>query len=223
MMFRIKICGITNIDDALAAAEAGANAIGLNFYSGSKRCVDAITAQQIVDSLDRRVEIVGVFVNDTADRIRELCREVGLHSVQLHGNEPPEFLSQLNADHEIIRVCKLDGRGLSAIAKDLQACSDLSGFLPRAVLVDSAASADYGGTGKTVDWNLLSGHQHVLRNIPLVLAGGLNPANVGEAIRAVAPHAVDVASGVERSPREKDHAKLREFICSAREAFKDAD
>ena len=147
MIFEIKICGITNVDDALAAVDAGADAIGLNFYRGSKRCVDVDEARQIVDAIGNRAEKIGVFVNQSADDIREICRDTGLHLIQLHGDEPPELLRLLNKDHDLIRARRLDERGLSAIVDDLQACSDLSGFFPDAILVDSAVSGQFGGTG----------------------------------------------------------------------------
>ena len=219
MIFEIKICGITNVDDALAAVDAGADAIGLNFYRGSKRCVDVDEARQIVDAIGNRAEKIGVFVNQSADDIREICRDTGLHLIQLHGDEPPELLRLLNKDHDLIRARRLDERGLSAIVDDLQACSDLSGFFPDAILVDSAVSGQFGGTGLAVDWQLLANYRELLGSTPLILAGGLVPANVGEAIRIVRPQAVDVASGVESTPGKKDTAKMRDFVDAAQAAF----
>jgi phosphoribosylanthranilate isomerase len=216
--FKIKICGITNVTDALAAVDAGADAIGLNFYSGSKRCVSAAEAQQIVDVVGNRTDKIGVFVNESADHIRQMCRDTGLHLIQLHGDEPPEFLGLLNKDHDIIRARRLDEQGLSAIVDDLQACSDLSGFCPDAILVDAAASGQFGGTGRTVDWQQLVGHEPLF-GVPLILAGGLTAENVAEAIRIVRPQAVDVASGVESAPGKKDAAKMRGFVAAARAAF----
>ena len=217
--FKIKICGVTNPADALAAIDAGADAIGLNFYCGSKRCVSVDVARQIVETIGHQADKIGVFVNEPADHIRQRCHDTGLHLIQLHGDEPPEFLRLLNQDHDIIRARQLDERGLSAIENDLQACSDLSGCCPDAILVDSALAGHFGGTGQTADWQLLANYRAVLGDVPLILAGGLTPANVAEAIRVVRPDAVDVASGVESAPGRKDSAKMRDFVAAAQAAF----
>ena len=222
-MFRIKICGITNVRDAIAAAESGADAVGLNFYRRSKRFIELDEARRVADALDELVldapvHRVGVFVNEQAEQLRAICRDAALRVVQLHGDEPPEYLQQLNEQLEIVRARKLDARGLPAIEEDLQACRDLS-CCPKALLIDSAAPGQYGGTGETVDWSRLVGYEKALRGIPLVLAGGLTPENVGEAIRRVCPAGVDVVSGVESAPGKKDAAKVRDFVAAAREAF----
>jgi phosphoribosylanthranilate isomerase len=218
--FKIKICGLTSVADALAAIDAGADAIGLNFYRGSQRCVDVDTARQIVDAVGNRADKIGVFVNESADRIRETCHGAGLHLIQLHGDEPPEFLRLLNKDHDIVRAYRLGERGLSAIDDDLQACSDLSGFCPDAILVDASVPGKFGGTGQTIDWQQLANHRDtLLGSLPLILAGGLVPTNVAEAIRVVRPQAVDTASGVEFEPGKKDAAKVRDFVAAARAAF----
>jgi phosphoribosylanthranilate isomerase len=217
--FKIKICGITNVDDALAAVDAGADAIGLNFYSHSKRRVGGDLARQIVDEIGHRADTIGVFVNESAERIGEICRETNLHFVQLHGNEPPEFLRLLNEDHNIIRARRWNERGLRAIEEDLQACSNLSGFCPDAVLVDAAVPGEFGGTGHTIDWQQLANYREVIGDVPLVLAGGLTRDNVAQAIRIVGPQAVDVAGGVESAHGKKDIAKMRDFVAAARAAF----
>jgi phosphoribosylanthranilate isomerase len=219
MTFKIKICGITSVEDARAAIDAGADAIGLNFYRDSKRCVSVDAACQIVEAIDSHASKVGVFVNESADRIREICRDTGLRLIQLHGDEPPEFLQCLDKDHKVFRARRLDERGLQAITDDLQACSDLSGRCPDAVLVDAALAGQFGGTGRQVDWQQLAGYRAVLGNIPLILAGGLTPDNVAEAIRVVRPQAVDVASGVESAPGKKDITKMRDFVAAAQAAF----
>jgi phosphoribosylanthranilate isomerase len=219
MVFRAKICGVTSVNDAVAAAEAGADAIGLNFYRGSKRCVSVVEAKLIADALTYEVDRVGVFVNAAAEEIREICKEAKIHLIQLHGDEPPEFLGKLNKDFDIIRARRLDERGTKAIVEDIEACCELAGFGPDAVLVDASLPGTYGGTGCTVNWQQLSGHDEWWRSWPLILAGGLTPDNVAEAIRVVRPHAVDVASGVESAPGKKDHAKMRDFVAAARDAF----
>jgi phosphoribosylanthranilate isomerase len=122
-------------------------------------------------------------------------------------------------DHRVIRARRLDERGLPAIAEDLNACSELSGRKPDAVLVDAAVAGQFGGTGLTVDWHMLANYPTQLGNVPLILAGGLTSENVAEAIRIVHPHAVDVASGVESTPGKKDPAKMRDFVGAARAAF----
>jgi phosphoribosylanthranilate isomerase len=195
--FKIKICGVTNVGDALAAVDAGADAIGLNFYHGSKRCVDVDVARRVVDAIGNRAACVGVFVNASAGEIQAICHQARLHVVQLHGNESPELIKTLGTGYDIIRA----------------------GFAPAAILVDAAAAGQFGGTGHTVDWRQLENCQTWLKNVPLILAGGLTPANVAEAIRIVRPQAVDVASGVESAPGKKDTAKMRDFVAAARAAF----
>ncbi len=219
MIFKIKICGITNVDDAIAAVDAGADAIGLNFYSGSKRCVDVDVARQIVDEVSQRAACVGVFVNASADEIPSICGRARLQIVQLHGDEPPELIKSLGSGYDVIRVCRLDERGTPAIRADLDACCEIAGFAPVAILVDAAAPGRFGGSGHTVDWRQLENYPTWIKNIPLILAGGLNSANVAEAIRIVSPQAVDVASGVELAPGKKDTAKMRDFVAAARAAF----
>jgi phosphoribosylanthranilate isomerase len=219
VVFKIKICGITNVADALAAVDAGADAIGLNFYHGSKRCVSVAEARRIADALTYETDRIGVFVNATTDEIRRICEEASLHLIQLHGDEPPELLNSLNKDHDVIRALRLDERGARAIREDWEAWCCAGDFGPDAILVDAAAGGQYGGTGRTVDWQSLVGYQQWLDEIPLILAGGLTPDNVAEAIRIVRPHAVDVASGVESAAGKKDAAKMRDFVAAARAAF----
>jgi phosphoribosylanthranilate isomerase len=231
-MFRIKICGLTNPDDALAAFDAGADGIGLNFYAKSKRVVDAATARKITDELYRAAGVpgrsfvypIGVFVNHSASEVKQLYNDVRLVAAQLHGDEPPEFLTALR-NIPVIRVRRLDERGAAALADDLRAClAAIDACEPNSMgacdmLVDAAAPGQYGGTGETVSWAGLQGYQRWLGTTKLILAGGLTPDNVVEAIRIVRPHAVDVASGVESAPGKKDPAKMRDFVAAAREAF----
>jgi phosphoribosylanthranilate isomerase len=219
MQFKIKICGVKSVDDALLAVDAGADAIGLNFYRGSKRCIHAEVAREIVDAIGARATCVGVFANATAGEIRAICETAGLSWVQLHGDERPELIRSIGSSYGIIRARRLDARGLQAIADDVAACRKVAGFSPAAVLADAAAAGQYGGTGHTVDWQLVAGYPAWLGETPLILAGGLTPANVAEAIRVVRPHAVDVASGVESSPGVKDVVKVRDFVAAARTAF----
>jgi phosphoribosylanthranilate isomerase len=218
-MFRVKICGITNVDDALVAAEAGADAIGLNFFAGSKRCIDLSEAKKIADAVGGDIDRVGVFVNAATDAIQQTCEAAELHCVQLHGNESPEFLHSLDRNLRILRARRLDARGVGPLRDDVTACSNAVGASLVALLLDADAPGEYGGTGHTVDWHAVAGYREWIGEVPLVLAGGLTPENVAEAIHIVQPHGVDVASGVESMPGKKDVAKMRDFIAAARQAF----
>lgn len=189
--------------------------IGLNFYQDSPRYVAPDQAQKIA------VEVpltTGVFVNATDDEINSIADSVDLDWVQLHGDEPPEMLADLRDDLPIIRVYCLTERGLAAVAADLEKCN-ASGRSPSAVLVDATVAGQYGGTGKTADWQALAGYQKWLGQIPLILAGGLHPDNVGAAINSVLPFAVDTASGVESAPGVKDPQKMQSFVRVAKSAF----
>ena len=219
MNFRIKICGITNVDDALAAVEAGADAIGLNFFSGSPRCIQIAEAERIAAALTRETERVGVFVNASADEIRRIARDAAIHLIQLHGDEPPAFLGQLHADFDIIRARRLDQRGMAAIVEDIESCCEASGFGPDAILVDAAAAGQYGGTGRTVDWRLLANHNVWSRNCRLILAGGLTPENVAEAIRVVRRTRSMWPAASSRRRVRKIRSKMRDFVAAARAAF----
>ena len=218
VMFRIKICGITSSDDARAAVAAGADAIGLNFYPRSKRFVSPEVAAQIAAALPDDVIAVGVFVNTAAEEINEVARQVGLDCVQLHGDEPPAFAAQLAPGVLVVRAHRCGVDGLAPLAQYLTACR-AAGRVPDAVLVDADAGGDYGGTGEAADWSLVAREKHVLGEVPLVLAGGLTADNVAAAVTAVRPHGVDVASGVESAPGQKDAALVQRFVAAARQAL----
>lgn len=245
-MFRIKVCGITNLDDALLAAEAGADAIGLNFYQPSPRYVAPEAAAEIVERLREEdsaqaMQIVAVFVNAALDDILWTIREANLYgpqqnlALQLHGDEPPELLAGLRSHGlgvtdtllqatghvptvPIIRAFRCRETNLQPARDYLQVCRRLNA-LPQAVLLDGFSAASYGGTGATLDWQAVAGRGEDLAGLPLVLAGGLSSANVAAAIAAARPQAVDVASGVESSPGKKDAAKVMAFVAAARRAF----
>lgn len=233
-MFSVKICGVTRVEDALAAVEAGADAIGLNFYEKSPRCITPEGAYSIIrDAAGTKIHRVGVFVNVATDTIETLAASLGLSAVQLHGDESPDAVARLAkprgadpypATHKhpyrwaVVRARRMDERGVAAIAADLQACRD-AGWPPASVLVDAATPGRYGGTGETVSWVGLADHRRWLGETPLILAGGLTPDNVAEAIRIVRPAAVDVASGVEFLPGKKDPGKVRDFVANALGAF----
>jgi phosphoribosylanthranilate isomerase len=220
-MFHIKICGITRPEDALAAAAAGADAIGLNFYPRSARFVGTEQARRIAVAVPAGVVRVGVFVNAAADEILQTFDRTPLDLIQLHGDEPPEFL-RLLGDRPIVRVFRVGTGGLAAAQEYLARCRVL-GVVPRLVLADAAAGRAYGGTGELADWSALRGYPAADWHPPLILAGGLTPDNVADAIRAVRPAGVDTASGVEASPGQKDPELMKRFITAARSALKLVD
>jgi phosphoribosylanthranilate isomerase len=214
-MFQIKICGLTNVEDALAAVEAGADALGLNFFDESPRCITREQAGRIVDALPPDVVKVGLFVNAPAEQVRQYFDQLGLDAIQLHGDEPPRYLAELG-DRPVVRAFRLDR--LEPVGRYLGECRQ-GGFMPRMVLVDSRVEGTYGGSGQVADWQAVSGYPRDGSVPPLVLAGGLTPQNVARAIRTVRPAAVDTASGVERSPGQKDHELLAAFVRAARGAL----
>jgi phosphoribosylanthranilate isomerase len=222
-MFRIKICGITNPKDALHAVDAGADAIGLNYYSGSKRCVGILDAKKIASAVADRCLRVGVFVNHSAEELNTIADAVGLDAVQLHGDQPPSYLLDVETRFPILRVYRVGGSGFIKIKADIVLCEKF-GRSPDAVMVDAVAPGEYGGTGRQLDWSSLADRIELLnfdRVVPvrLILAGGLTAENVAEAIKAVRPFGVDVASGVEALPGRKDPVKVQAFVAAARRGF----
>jgi len=214
-MFRIKICGITNARDALAAAQAGADAVGLNFYPKSPRCVRPEPAARIAHALPPGVVKVGLFVNAAAEQICQTFDRLGLDLVQLHGDEPPELLARLGS-RPVMRAFRVGQRGVKPVEAYLDECRR-RGCLPTLVLLDAHAEGLYGGSGQRCDWDAV--RQYPADMPPLVLAGGLTPDNVAEAIQSVRPAAVDTASGVELALGQKDPALVRRFAAAALKAF----
>ena len=205
MSVKVKICGVTNVADALAAAEAGADMIGLNFYEGSPRLVTPALAAEIARALPPFVLRVGVFVNPAEAQVLEAIAGCGLNLLQFHGDEPSDFCTQFG----VMSVKALRVRE----AASLQALAD---FHTEAFLLDAYAKTGLGGTGEKFNWDLAVAAQKYGK--PIFLAGGLTPENVAEAVRQVRPFAVDVASGVESAPGKKDAAKVRAFIAAVRAA-----
>ena len=205
-MTRVKICGITSLRDALAAADAGADALGFNFWSGSPRFIDPKRAACIIQQLPPLVTPVGLFVNETPARVKRLAKQAGVTTVQLHGDEPPAMVQQLaGAGLTVIKVFSVgDGFSVSGIGAYQKA---------HAFLLDTQVRGLRGGTGKTFDWAKAKSARRYGR---VILAGGLAPGNVARAIRAARPYAVDVSSGVEKRPGVKDHEKVRQFIRRAK-------
>jgi len=216
-MFRIKICGITHLDDARAAARAGADAVGLNFYPRSPRYLPDDDARNLVAALPAGLLKVGLFVNSPAREIARRFDELPLDLIQLHGDEPPESLPEL-AGRPVLKAFRVGPGGLQAVLAYLERCRALNA-LPAGVLFDAATAGQYGGTGRTTDWNAARDYAAMPGLPPLVLAGGLTPENVAEAVRTVRPAAVDVAGGVESSPGRKDPAALAAFVRAARAAL----
>lgn len=212
---RIKICGITRPDDASTAAVLGADAVGLNFYRLSPRYVNRATALGILSQLPPFVEAVGVFVNRSLTQMLHAVQSLDrLRTLQWHGDSPRRE-PHVAGPYRLIQAFPVRDEGsLEPITRYLDLCRTLE-QLPDAVLLDAHAPAQFGGTGRTVPWHLLADFQP---GLPVILAGGLTPENVAEAIRLVRPYAVDVASGVEFSPGQKDAVKLRRFVDAAREA-----
>jgi phosphoribosylanthranilate isomerase len=201
-MVEVKICGLTTVDDALRCIEMGVDAIGLNFWPGSPRCVDAARAREIVEAAGDRAAMVGVFVDLTLDRIREILRETGISWAQLHGDEPPELVAEL-----LPNAYKAIG------VKDGSAIELARSYPGEHLLLDASVPGMPGGTGRTFDWDIAS---VVAEERKLTLAGGLTPDDVAEAVRVVQPFRVDVASGVESAPGLKDLVLVRRFIEAAR-------
>jgi phosphoribosylanthranilate isomerase len=212
-VFRIKICGITNADDARMVADCGADAIGLNFYPHSQRFVTVARAETIVAALPDTMVRVGLFVNATDDEICRLYDHLQLDLIQLHGDEPPEFLTAL-AGRPVMRAFRLGPGGAGPIVEYLEQCRDLH-CEPECVLIDAHQPGQYGGTGTTADWDLLAEERNKFGATPLVLAGGRRPDNVAQAIEKVRPDAVDTASGVEKSAGKKDRELVRRFASAA--------
>lgn len=231
-LFRIKICGIRSEPDLLAAAQAGADAIGLNFYAPSVRSVSIEHASKLTDALRDQAtawngQIVGVFVNHSAEQIAATVAAVGLHAIQLHGDERPNFIAELqielmrlSLDREtpIIRAVRIAkdlelGAGEQELNREVALWKAAGTSM---VLLDADVPGAFGGTGHRVDWHSVG---KATLSLPVVLAGGLNAENVAEAIATARPDAVDVASGVENDQHGKDAGLMSRFVAEARNAF----
>jgi phosphoribosylanthranilate isomerase len=201
----VKICGITRVEDALAAARCGAHAVGVVFYRPSPRCVSPSQAAALVAALPPFVSVVGLFVDADAGEVRATVAEARCHLLQFHGSEPPEFCAQFELPYvKAVRV-----RSGVDLLQYARAYRDAKGLL-----LDAYVDGTHGGTGTSFDWKLIP------RSIPLpvILSGGLNPQNVEQAVRAVRPWAVDVSSGVEAAPGIKDAARIAAFMSGVRDA-----
>ena len=203
-MTRVKVCGITSREDAVAAVEAGADALGFVFVPGTPRCVHPEVAERIVGGLPPFVTSVGVFMNQPLEEVLRITARCGLQAVQLHGDEPEEYSRRIP-----LRVIK------AVRVRDAESLRILPTYPAHAFLLDAFVEGQAGGTGTPISWELAvqaKGHA------PIILSGGLRPDTVGPAVRRVRPYGVDVSSGVEVSPGRKDHQKVREFIAAVRQA-----
>lgn len=218
-MFRIKICGVTTPGDAVLAVEAGADAVGINFFRGSVRYVSPGAAAPIVEAIRGKATPVAVFVNEVPERIAEICGKLGIGVVQLSGRENAASAARIR--YPLIKAVHVENGSWIAAFRD---------FPCRAFLLDASVAGEYGGTGKPLDWEALgrtTGGPFVrfgtggsaVSGRPWMLAGGLTPENVAGAIRAARPFGVDVASGVETAPGRKDKGKMKAFVDRARGGF----
>jgi phosphoribosylanthranilate isomerase len=207
-MVKVKVCGLTNLQDALAAVESGADALGFIIYEGSKRFIKPKEVRKITSLLPPFVAKVGVFVNEDPRDVLEILSYCHLDLAQLHGDESPEDCEYVGA-HRVIKVFRLKSED------EVEKIEPFVGKV-RAILLDTYDARVYGGTGKPFDWKLALKVKERFPELPLILSGGLNPDNVSEAVRELSPFAVDVCSGVEREPGVKEPSKLRSFIKNAK-------
>ncbi|MCU1289433.1 MAG: trpF [Acidobacteria bacterium] len=212
-MTRVKICGITNLEDALVSAKFGADALGFNFYAKSPRYIAPEKALEIIEQLPDTVLKVGVFVNESLEKIAEIARIAKLDAVQLHGEETPEFARELKAktDLEIIKAFR--------VSPDFKP-EDVTKYEVDAVLLDAYSRHEHGGTGETFDWEIAKKVQEIFPK--MYLAGGLSHENIKWAIWQTKPFAIDVCSGVEEKRGKKDKIKLINFIAKSKTELENA-
>jgi len=205
-MTLVKICGITNPADALAAVDAGADALGFNFYRRSRRYVSPASARQIIDQLPGSVMKVGVFVDEELQSLLAIASEANLTAIQLHGNESPDYCKQVGEKY----VIKAFGASMKF---------DWSAVEPygvQAIMLDTKDDLLRGGTGRVFDWSIAQRARESAKSMALFLAGGLSPENVAEAIATVRPYAVDACSSLEQTPGKKDYERMRAFVNAVR-------
>lgn len=207
----IKICGITSAEDALAAVDAGAAMLGLNFYARSPRCISLERAQKIAKAVDGRARLVGVFVNMNVSDVLRIARAVPLAVVQLHGSEAPEDCAVIAKEFAVIRALKVDAAFSTARAAEFATCAGL--------LLDTACEG-HGGSGRSFDWSGVdwAGVRAAAPRVKLFLAGGLHAGNIAEAMAVAHPDVVDVCSGVEQEKGIKSVRRMREFVAAVRAA-----
>ena len=201
-MIRVKICGLTNLEDVIAAAELGADAVGFVLYSKSPRCVKPAQVKLMISQLPPYVTTVGVFANQDFREVGEMMEACGFDLVQLQGDESPEFCQRLGS--RVVKAIRV---------RDVESIKRMAGYSVRAFVLDTFREDQFGGTGEPFDWNLAIQARQFGR---VILAGGLTPENVHKAVEEVQPYGVDVSSGVEKHLGKKDHAKIEKFIKQAK-------
>jgi phosphoribosylanthranilate isomerase len=206
---KVKICGITNWPDARRAVEAGADFLGFNFYPPSPRYIAPAKARRIVQRLPKKISAVGVFVNESEDRILDVASTVGFVHVQLHGDESPGAVARLSRIFPVMKAIR--------VRKSFRPAQLARFKHAQAFLLDGFDAHHWGGTGKTFDWRLVPKKKGDAR---IFLAGGITPENVGDAIRTARPYAIDVCSGVEAKPGKKDPQRMKAFMQAVRDAQK---
>lgn len=199
-MTKVKICGITNIEDALICQENGADFLGFIFYKKSKRCVSAVQARRVIAALNSKVYKVGVFVDENPAMVEKIALSCGLDFLQFHGDEEPEYVAQFKR-YKTIKAIRV---------RDCVCLEEIRAYTRSLILFDTFQQGLYGGTGNVFDWDALKPVKKIKR--PFMVSGGLTVENVGGLIKSVKPFAVDVAGGVEKKPGQKDHALVKEFI-----------
>jgi len=205
-MTLVKICGITNLDDALAALDAGADALGFNFYPRSPRYIKPETAGRIIENVPDEVLTVGVFVNEALAVVEKTTSVAGISAIQLHGTESPEYCKALEGRY-LIKVFATGSEFKPETVLDYQV---------KAIMLDAYDGKTFGGSGKLSDWSIARKTRELFP--ALFLAGGLSAENVSEAIDRVNPYAVDACSQLENEPGQKDHARVRDFVAAVRAA-----
>lgn len=203
-MIKVKICGITNLDDAIAAVNSGADALGFVFYRASPRYVEPDTVREIVRKLPPFITTVGVFVDETVAEVTRITQHTATDVIQLHGHESPDMCHIINK--KVIKAIQV---------KDMTALDSLEPYRVSAFLLDAYTPEYFGGTGQVFNWDIALAAKQFGR---IILAGGLTPDNIQKAVRFVQPYAVDVSSGVEKEKGKKDHTKLKLFIEKAKTA-----
>ena len=206
MFTRIKVCGITNLEDAHAAADLGADALGFIFVPGTPRYIEPQVAERIISDLPPFITTVGVFADAPLETLSQTVQACGLNAVQLHGSETPEYCTDVGARHAVSLIKAFR-------VKDRHSLAPIPKYKVSAYLLDTYVKGKKGGTGETFNWDLAREAKIYGR---IIVAGGLTPENVTQAVRHVRPYAVDVSSGVESSPGKKDHAKVRAFVENVR-------
>jgi len=205
-MTRIKICGITNKQDAINASGLNVDMLGFVFYKESKRYVEPKTVRDIANELPPSISRVGVFVNEPKESVIEIAEDASLDMLQFHGDETPEYCHEFKDSYKVIKAFRI---------KDKKDLKNINAYDTDFYLLDTYSPDSLGGTGRTFNWKMMEDYEFLK---PIILSGGLNPKNVAKAIREVFPYAVDVSSGIERSPGRKDAELMKKFVENVRKA-----